>query len=719
MRSGARMSKDHYEKGKELSKTGIYQILAEEAWRDGELSRADSELLEGLRKYLRLKNESAMKILDIAEDKYRNQSLGRLRDFSPRQCYARALRYAYSDDAELSGKERKYLTGLRSALGLGDKDHDEIQRRLEEKGWRPGMAPADEVAAFDAEALAQMRLAAGTSQGGVDASVFAEISTIGSPRPETDAQPRVPLEPPPAPEPAPPPKKKGRRKRKGSAASKPGVAAAAPEVPLAATPEAPPVAPPAEVAPAPPPEPPPPPELPAREAKSPRADREQRVRRKLEERRKRRRESTDAATLHGSPGPGLLERLPPPVRVGILTAAIMGVMLLALSRLRGPGDPVIDDGGEGPPGKPSQYQQLEARFGAANFKVKQLVVRGPDPPDGPPLDLGEAWDLYAGRDGKLYGTAQYRIFQIDPATGAARWIAGNGQLGEPEEGKLAREAEMDPANPRVDASGTVYFRHGSSMVYRIGRDGKLQRVLGTRENRVVWKDGDAAAEAKPGAIEQIALGQGGRLYFDEYSGEVKGPEILGRIEPGDRLRAMFLFALEPVDHPYSRLVKSFIGSGNGFENLEVGEDGSLYFTVGNRLYRWSPGQGPPAMLLPEAPLEFTVDSDGALVVVQENRIERWIDIEKWTRDLKFVERLAGGAEDALSSAEEDGVLPGTAVGYLQPRDLTIGPKGTLYVLDGAAGGLGLSRPRIDMIKRSRPWQHPGAAGGGGSPEPGG
>ena len=129
---------DNYAKGQELSKDGIYQILAEEAWRDGELSGADSELLEGYRKYLRLANNRAMRILDVAEEKYRNQTIGRLRDFSPTHCYARALRYAYGDAVELSEKEAKYLDGLAAAVGLSDADRTAIRKSLEAKGWRPG-----------------------------------------------------------------------------------------------------------------------------------------------------------------------------------------------------------------------------------------------------------------------------------------------------------------------------------------------------------------------------------------------------------------------------------------------------------------------------------------------------------------------------------------------------------------------------------------------------
>ncbi len=671
------MSQDRYQKGQELSKAGIYQILAEETWRDGEVSRGDSELLEGLRKYLRLSNEDAMQILDLAEERFRQHTLGRLRDFSPNQCYARALRYAYSDAPELSKREDKYLRGLRSALGLKDSDHQLILKRLEDKGW--------------------------SRHGKSTSTDSPEAKDLPSPPPSpappaypTDKQPQISFqdEVPKKPDPVP----------RGTPVALPEL-----ETPPSAPPEEPKEVPQeetppvyratgAEEEPVEEPKPPPPPkrrkkkrrkEKKPEEAKAPAAKKEKSSRKK-----------NKVVVPEATPAPGFaqkFEAIPPVARLILLVGVFTCVMLIILPNFV---DPPGFEGPDIPVAAPAgQYEKLEEEHGKALFKVKRLVVRGPSPPAGPPLDLGEAWDLHAGRDGKLYGTALYRIFQIDPATGVATWIAGTGVLGEAENGADALKSDMDPASPRVDAAGRLYFRQGDSAIYRIGKDKKLERILGTQESRTAWKDGDKASEARPGAIEQIALGAGGRLYFDEYSGEMKGPEIIGRIEPGERLRAMFLFSMEPLDHSYRQLIKTFINSGNGLDKLKVGEDGGVYFVVGKSLYRWMPGQGPPILLLQESPLDFAIDRKGGLIVVRENRLERWYDIEKWTKETKFVEIVAGGSDLALSSAESASVLPGTAVGYHQPRDLTIGVDGTLFVLDGVAGGSGMSRPRIDMIKR--------------------
>ena len=712
---------DNYAKGQELSKDGIYQILAEEAWRDGELSGADSELLEGYRKYLRLANNRAMRILDVAEEKYRNQTIGRLRDFSPTHCYARALRYAYGDAVELSEKEAKYLDGLAAAVGLSDADRTAIRKSLEAKGWRPGPGTGKPEKILQAD--------------------LAKMAEVGENLMETDRQPAVqaqdlvldsvPPAPPPESDPSPAPEPEVEAKPTPQSPEPEAPAAAADVAPVEASDDGDPgddgkslrrrkkrsrliededgtLGYRAEAKPE-------PPRKKDDDEDEPRPRKRKKKRRRKptpgpdatmsgRKRKKRRRKDSKSSLSKRQPEETtppptpLLERIPSTARIMLLVGCLTGGMLLVLPYLMPGSGPAIPTGDPPNAGISQRYQELEELHGKAAYKVKRLEVRGPDPPNGPALDLGEAWDLYAGRDGFLYGTSLYRIFRIDTRSGRAEWIAGSGVLGEPKDGEKAIEAAMDPADPRVDAAGTLYFRQGNTAVYRVERDGKLTRLLGSLESRQVWEDGTLAREARPGAIEQIALGAGGRLYFDEYSGETRGPEILGRIEPGDKLRAMFLFSMEAVNHPYGRLVKTFVGAGNGFENLVVGEDGAIYFAVGKRLYRWRPGQGPPTLLMPEAPLEFAVDRDGAVTAIRENRIERWYDLDKWTREERFVELIAG-ADDGIPTATEVLPLPGTAVAYHQPRSLTIDPDGMLFVLDGTVGGTGRARPRIDMIKR--------------------
>ena len=712
---------DNYAKGQELSKDGIYQILAEEAWRDGELSGADSELLEGYRKYLRLANNRAMRILDVAEEKYRNQTIGRLRDFSPTHCYARALRYAYGDAVELSEKEAKYLDGLAAAVGLSDADRTAIRKSLEAKGWRPGPGTGKPEKILQAD--------------------LAKMAEVGENLMETDRQPAVqaqdlvldsvPPAPPPESDPSPAPEPEVEAKPTPQSPEPEAPAAAADVAPVEASDDGDPgddgkslrrrkkrsrliededgtLGYRAEAKPE-------PPRKKDDDEDEPRPRKRKKKRRRKptpgpdatmsgRKRKKRRRKDSKSSLSKRQPEETtppptpLLERIPSTARIMLLVGCLTGGMLLVLPYLMPGSGPAIPTGDPPNAGISQRYQELEELHGKAAYKVKRLEVRGPDPPNGPALDLGEAWDLYAGRDGFLYGTSLYRIFRIDTRSGRAEWIAGSGVLGEPKDGEKAIEAAMDPADPRVDAAGTLYFRQGNTAVYRVERDGKLTRLLGSLESRQVWEDGTLAREARPGAIEQIALGAGGRLYFDEYSGETRGPEILGRIEPGDKLRAMFLFSMEAVNHPYGRLVKTFVGAGNGFENLVVGEDGAIYFAVGKRLYRWRPGQGPPTLLMPEAPLEFAVDRDGAVTAIRENRIERWYDLDKWTREERFVELIAG-ADDGIPTATEVLPLPGTAVAYHQPRSLTIDPDGMLFVLDGTVGGTGRARPRLDMIKR--------------------
>ncbi len=677
------MAIDHYEKGKPLRRTGIFQILAEEAWRDGEFSKADSAMLEAFRRYLRLKNQRAMEILDLAQEKYRSGRIGTLRDFSARQCYARALRYAFSDDAELSPKEDKYLRGLRATIGLTDRDHQKVVDRLRSKGWSPGSpAGAGDSAIQVLDSGTRARLVAAAAAMDPDVDVL-EPDPTEVPPPVPVLAPTEDTEDPEDPdEPAdrvPSPTAPGPTVRKASRTAEEAIEDAIRSVDEPIPVPVPTTSSPGTSSPTRTSTRSPMASRAAEEAPPPRVPRP--GKRKRRNRRDPSRDSLSIANMRGHA-----------FRVGVFLLAA-GLGLALLQSLPG-------GAGTGTPAEGAGLRDLAARFGTNEFQVQQLVVKGPEPPAGPPLDLGEAWDLHAGLDGQLYGTASYRIFRIDPKTGKAEWIAGTGRLGEPEDGKKALECLMDPASPRVDRDGIVYFRQGSASIHRIDKDGTVRRVLGTREARVAWQDGDEALAAKPGALEQIEVDAAGRVYFDEYSGEASGPEILGRVEIDGRLRALFLFALTPIEQPYRRLMKTFVGTGNGFENLHFGADGGLYFSVGDRLYSWHSGEGPPQLILQNPPIEYAVLADGSLLVAVENRIERWVDPKSWTGENRNVEVVAGGNPDGVPSVRYASPIPGPAAGFVQPRDLTLGPDGTLFVLDGAAGGTGVSQPRIDMIRRS-------------------
>lgn len=718
--------RDYYEKGKPLRRAGIFQILAEEAWRDGEVSKADSAMLESFRKYLRLKNQRAMEAMDRAEEKFRAGTIGSLRDFSPKQCYARAVRYAYSDDPELSEREEKYLKGLRAATGLKDSDHEKVMAQLARKGWVPGvpnLPGGDSVVAPLSQAdLQRLRKMAPPPDhpepGDPDGSVvldFEDVDETKAPHisgsmkeileqaeelAEAKAEDAAAAPPEPAaPVDATPAASAGEVPSAGSTGGAAGTRSAGAEalpaeVPAAEDPAAEDPAPKAPAAEAPaakaPAAAPPAPEPPAAEP-APAATSSPRRRAPPSLPRPTPRKRPQAASEPPSGQSPAMRKLLFNIGVFLVTVGAGLSVVHLLPSSSGGGRPRAD-------GLASSYRDLVGRFGPGAYQVRTLNVRGPDGPGEAPLDLGEAWDLHAGQDGKLYGTASYRIFQVDPKTGQAKWVAGVGRIGEPKEGQPALDSMMDPASPRVDRDGVLYFRQGSSAIFRVGEDGLLERILGTRERRQIWKDGDLASEAKPGAIEQLELDLAGRVYFDEYSGDAKGPEVLGRVEIDGKMRALFMYALSPVQHPYRRLMRTFVGSSNGFENLHVGRDGGIYFVVGDRLYLWKPGAGPSKMLLEDAPDSYAVAKDGSVLVVHENRVERWKDLETWTRESRSLDVVAGESDEAESAGDHDGWIPGTAAGFSQPRDLAIGPDGTLYLMDGASGGSGIGKPRIEMIR---------------------
>lgn len=723
------MKPDFYSKGSELSKQGIFQILAEETWRDGEVSGTDSKILEGLRKYLRLDNQVAMEVLDLAEEKFRSHQIGKLRDFSKSQCYARALRYAFSDGEILSKREEKYLRGLRAALGLREKDHLKILERLSKKGWQPGIASASTYAAESVSARPEELLQELRSRVEAEAKAGGEAKALleSEPDPQAGPQAEVPaaevapspregespelagianLDPPS--EDTPPPAEDGTHPHLSEAVLQ-GIPPAPQDVvaegspfhagslqlnhPLPEEEEAPPEGSPSDE------------DSPEINPEDFESDPDEVFQRRKEARQaspKKKRLRRQPDPVEPPPTPSLRERLkdlPPQVRTLVLIAIFSGAMILTFPLFfRGQGTGV-QPFFQLPGSSPRSYERLEKKYGKSSYEVHPFRIQAPS--QGPALDLSDAWDLYAGRDGFLYGTASYRIFRIHAGTGALEWVAGSGSLGEPADGGDPKTAPMDPSNPCVDKKGTIYFQQGTSGIFRIPKGGQLERLLGNPGIRMTWKDGDPARLAKPGTIEQLAVDTADRLYFDEYSGTDRGPEILGRFELGDRLRALFLFAREPIRHPYRKLRKSFIGGGSGFENLTPGLDGRIYFVVNRKLYRWKPGTKKPEYVLPNPPSDFAIDSEGSLIVPQGNRIERWVKPLDWGPQGRQIEVLAGGSDKGIPSTSVDHPIPASAVGYHQPREITLAPDGTIFLLDGMTGGEGLAKLRIDRIRKGK------------------
>ena len=129
----------------------------------------------------------------------------------------------------------------------------------------------------------------------------------------------------------------------------------------------------------------------------------------------------------------------------------------------------------------------------------------------------------------------YRIRQIDLATGEVKTLAGTGKRGRPREGALASESTLlDPRAVAADSRGNVYILERAGNVLRmIDTEGRLYTVAGTGEQG--FQDGPAT-EATFYEPKHICIDPQDRVYiaddknnairlYDPQRGEVK--TILG------------------------------------------------------------------------------------------------------------------------------------------------------------------------------------------------
>ena len=106
----------------------------------------------------------------------------------------------------------------------------------------------------------------------------------------------------------------------------------------------------------------------------------------------------------------------------------------------------------------------------------------------------------------------YRIREIDLATGRTSTLAGNGERKIPTEGAVARESPLlDPRAVAADSRGNVYILERAGHVLRmIDTNGKLYTVAGTGEKG--FRDGPAA-EAKFFEPKHICVDPQDRVYI--------------------------------------------------------------------------------------------------------------------------------------------------------------------------------------------------------------
>lgn len=124
---------------------------------------------------------------------------------------------------------------------------------------------------------------------------------------------------------------------------------------------------------------------------------------------------------------------------------------------------------------------------------------GGDVPDGGRAASGMVWtlDLTADPDGNLFITDSHRIRKVDTA-GIMTTVAGGG-FARPEEGLLARSADLSAPAVAVDSTGSVLFTDvGTQRIWRVTSGGRLTSVAGSTQG--------FSGDGGPATAAQLSLG---------------------------------------------------------------------------------------------------------------------------------------------------------------------------------------------------------------------
>jgi hypothetical protein len=116
------MANDHYEPGQPLTPAGIFQLVADEAFKDGDISERDRKLLKSVAHYLKLDKATAKDVLARSREKVQSGELGRSRPLDSVLLYERVLYFALAD-GQVDVLEERFLGTLRRALKISDEEH--------------------------------------------------------------------------------------------------------------------------------------------------------------------------------------------------------------------------------------------------------------------------------------------------------------------------------------------------------------------------------------------------------------------------------------------------------------------------------------------------------------------------------------------------------------------------------------------------------------------
>ncbi len=283
----------------------------------------------------------------------------------------------------------------------------------------------------------------------------------------------------------------------------------------------------------------------------------------------------------------------------------------------------------------------------------------------------------------------YRIRKFTPGD-IIETVVGTGVLGVPEEGRLAVESPVGTVEDiALGPDGALYFANYSSgtgcAVYRVGEDGRIERVAGTGEchpeTPTEWQEGDLARDVALVDIQALAVGPDGTLYLAR-------PLQVLTVDPLGRLFVVAGNGQIPDTTPPDG--EPAATSALYVDDIDVASDGTLYFeSMGavrtiDSVGRLETVAGVSGVIsYPENGADALSSSiPASALVVGPNREIYCIFDENRPLVYKVdaygtIKYVAGGLEHGFSG--DNGLA--IKARFKQPLDLAFGPDGSLYVSD--------------------------------------
>ncbi|MBI4858708.1 MAG: hypothetical protein HY815_00290 [Candidatus Riflebacteria bacterium] len=116
-----------------LSREKLFELVTDEAFRDGQIEEWENKVLNVIAGYLRLTDDAAKRIAKTSRKKFASGQLGSERPLDPEAVYTKAVRLVCAD-GRIDPDEEKMLAALRKLFRLPDALHQDLMNRMWPKG---------------------------------------------------------------------------------------------------------------------------------------------------------------------------------------------------------------------------------------------------------------------------------------------------------------------------------------------------------------------------------------------------------------------------------------------------------------------------------------------------------------------------------------------------------------------------------------------------------